>query len=338
MANFTGPKRYLGQTAEQLGRFRATAESYPGLLSTSEALGLFTKPFDRSSGHASFFFPMFQVLNMLRVLQLETGARIMEVGSGPGWVTEILVGLGYCVEAIEPSSEMIDAAKDRVSKFKDKHRFAECLVTFHQSTLEEFDCHSVAPVDAVLFYESLHHLADEAAGLKIAFNVLKPGGLVGITGEGNWQPGNAEQEALLLKEIERFGTLESPFTFEYLEFVLGEAGFTGITRYHGVNGFYPVEAENTPLKDVADLSARFCNNVTAIRPAVVDSASGSWLTIGKRIWEKFCRRLPDPDRCRPLLVDVHRLPEPPPTRHGSRSSLGSKMNFMSALHQSFKWY
>ena len=269
MANFSGHKRYLGQTAEQLEQFRATAQSYPGLLSMSEALGLFTKPFDRSCGHASFFFPMFQVLNMLRVLQLEAGARIMEVGSGPGWVTKILVGLGYRVEAVEPSSEMIAAAKDRLSKFKDKHRFAECPVTYHQSTLEEFDCQSVAPVDAVLFYELLHHLADEAVGLTNVFKVLKPGGLVGITGEGNWQPGNGEQEGLLIKEMERFGTLESPFTFEYLEFALREAGFTDIVRYHGVNGFYPVEAENTPLRDVADLSARFCNNVTAKRPPMV---------------------------------------------------------------------
>ena len=178
---------------------------------------------------------------------------------------------------------MIDAAKDRLSKFKDKHRFAECPVTYHQSTLEQFDCQSVAPVDAVLFYKSLHHLADEAVGLTNAFNVLKPGGLVGITGEGNWQPGNAEQEGLLIKEMERFGTLESPFTFEYLEFALRETGFTDIVRYHGVNGFYPVEAENAPLREVADLSARFCNNVTAKRPAMVSGFTESRLTIGERI-------------------------------------------------------
>jgi len=270
MSDFSGPKRYLGQTSEKLEQFRATAQSYPHLLGPSEALGLFTKPFDRSRGHASYFFPMFQILNMLRVLNLNSGARIMEVGAGPGWVTEILVGLGYSVEAVEPSFEMIDASKDRIRKFKEKHRFNECPVSYHHSTLEELDCEAVAPVEAVLFYEALHHLADEAVGLKKAYDVLKPGGLLGITGEGNWQPGNAAQERLLVEEIERFGTLESPFTFDYLEFCLRQAGFSGITRYHGVNGFYPIEAEDAPIKEVADLSARFCNNITAQRPAIAD--------------------------------------------------------------------
>ena len=83
--------------------------------------------------------------------------------------------------------------------------------------------------------------------------------------------------------MERFGTLESPFTFEYLEFALRETGFTDIVRYHGVNGFYPVEAENAPLREVADLSARFCNNVTAKRPAMVSGFTESRLTIGERI-------------------------------------------------------
>jgi SAM-dependent methyltransferase len=213
---------------------------------------------------------MFQILNMLRVLNLDVGARIMEVGSGSGWVTEILVGLGYSVEAVEPSSQMIDASRDRIGKFKEKHRFNECPVSYHQSTLEELDCETVASVDAVLFYEALHHVADEAVGLKKVHDVLKPGGVVGITGEGNWQPGNVVQEGLLAEEMERFGTLESPFTFEYLEFSLRKAGFRGITRYHGVNGFYPIEAEDAPIKEVADLSARFSNNITAKRPAIAD--------------------------------------------------------------------
>ena len=35
--------------------------------------------------------------------------RVLEVGSGPGWVTEMLMGLGFEVDAVEPSASMIRA-------------------------------------------------------------------------------------------------------------------------------------------------------------------------------------------------------------------------------------
>ena len=266
MTEYDKPTRYLGQTSAHLEKYKRTAELYTWLLTNQESSGLFTKPFDRSKGHRSFFFPMFQVLNMLRVLNLESGARILEVGSGSGWVTEILVGLGYAVEAIDPNVDMISASKERIGKFQEKHKFFECTVRHHCSTIEEFDLSIIPFMDAVLFFESLHHVSDEKLCLKKCFYGLRPGGSVAIVGESNWQPGNAEQETFLNEEMARFGTLESPFTFEYLNFVLHNAGFTEVVRYHGVNGFFPVEAEETPIKSVADLSARFSNNVTAKRP------------------------------------------------------------------------
>lgn len=266
MVEFTGPTRYVGKASENFEKYKASAEGYTGLLTEQERLGLFTKPFDRSKGHSSFFFPMFQVLNMLRILNLEPWSRILEVGAGPGWVTEILVGLGYTVEAIEPSAAMIMASQERIKKFKDKHKFCHCTVRYHCSTLEEFDSSVIPFVDAVLLFESLHHVCDEDLCLKRCFYSLRAGGLIAIIGESNWQPGNAQQETLLNEEMARFGTLESPFSYEYLNFALHKAGFTEITRYHGVNGFYPVSAEDTPIKNVADISARFSNNVTARRP------------------------------------------------------------------------
>jgi ubiquinone/menaquinone biosynthesis C-methylase UbiE len=121
-------------------------------------------------------------------------------------------------------------------------------------------------VDAVLFNESLHHVADEKRGLAKAFEVLRPGGLVGIIGESNWRCGDAEQEKFLNEEIARFGTLESPFTSTYLHYILHQAGFVDITAYHGVNGFYPTQEENLRLKDVSELRANLYNNFTARRP------------------------------------------------------------------------
>ena len=239
-------------------------------LATDQAgdlLRLFTKPFDRSKGHYSFFFPMFQALNMLRLLNLEPGSRILEVGAGSGWLTELLVGLGYAVEALEPSAE-IDSGISRTGS--QISRQAQILRMYSSASL--FNSWRNLMFRYFLLWmpsyssEFLHHVSDENLCLQKSFYSLRPGGWVGIIGESNWQPGNVAQETFLNEEIARYGTLESPFTFEYLEFALHRAGFQDVIRYHGVNGFFPIAAENAPLKEVADLSANFSNNVTARRP------------------------------------------------------------------------
>jgi SAM-dependent methyltransferase len=267
--------RYLGNTADRLDHYRSSATEYPMRLSDEEALGLFTKPFDRARGHASFFYPMYQLLNMLRVLDLPPWARIVEVGAGSGWVTEVLVGLGYIVEAVEPSSRMIAVSQERIKAFREKHKFSDCIVHYHESTFEGWN-ETNMDYDAILFYESLHHLADERTAMAKAFHILKPGGVIGIIGESNWRPGDIEQERFLDQEIERFGTLESPFTFQYLLQVLTAAGFVQITRYHGVNGFFAVDMEMVPIKDVADLSASNYNNVVARKPQLPRNSDFRW--------------------------------------------------------------
>ena len=235
--NASGAGRYLGNTALLLEKYRNTAVEYPARLSEDEALGLFTKPFDRARGHASFFFPMYQLLNMLRLLNLPPWARIVEVGAGSGWVTEVLVGLGYIVDAVEPSARMIAASRERLAAFRQKYKFSDCIVHYHETTFEHWNKIDL-DFDAVLFYESLHHLADERASMKKVFNILKSGGAIGIIGESNWRPGDAEQESFLDREMERFGTLESPFTFEYLVEVLTQAGFIDITDIMALMAFF----------------------------------------------------------------------------------------------------
>ena len=54
-------------------------------------------------------------MNLLRAMGVTPGGRVVEVGSGPGWVTEILLALGYEVDAVEPSEDMIAIAKERIA-------------------------------------------------------------------------------------------------------------------------------------------------------------------------------------------------------------------------------
>jgi hypothetical protein len=77
--------------------------------------------------------------------------------------------------------------------------------------------------------------------------VLRPWGVLAVCAEPNWLPRNQEQERYLSETMERFGILESPFLFEYLNQLLQDAGFVDITRFHAANALIPVGAEDLPV-------------------------------------------------------------------------------------------
>jgi protein-L-isoaspartate O-methyltransferase len=73
---------------------------------------LYQKPFDSRPGNEQFYLQLYAVMNVLRAMDVPNGGRILEVGSGPGWVTELLMLLGYAVDGIEPCA---DLAKSRTN-------------------------------------------------------------------------------------------------------------------------------------------------------------------------------------------------------------------------------
>ncbi len=67
--------------------------------------------------------------------------------------------------------------------------------------------------------------------------------------------------------MRRFGTLENPFTPEYLDYLLREHGFVDVCRYHAVNGYFPARAGNLRLDEVTVAPAHTQNNLTARKPS-----------------------------------------------------------------------
>jgi hypothetical protein len=135
-------------------------------------------------------------------------------------------------------------------------------VHFLCETLEECSLPDKS-VDGVIFDQSLHHVVDEERGLAQCFRVLAPGGVLGVTSEGAWIPGDRNLEKACEEEMARYGTLENPYTFEYLKYLLNRHGFEEVTRYHGVNGFFPEFMGDEPLKRAAQAPAECCNHFTA---------------------------------------------------------------------------
>ncbi len=265
--SYVGPTRFRADASKDYGAFKDAAINYVANLAAGDRRGLVEKPLDWRPGHPSYFTAMLQLLSALQALGLPPGARIVEVGSGAGWTTEILASLWYRVDCVEPSPEMIRVAQRRVRDYlrlRGNEHFHR-RVTWQCATMEEARLEP-ASADAVIYFESFHHVVDEHAALARTLGVLRPGGRIVILGDSNWIPGNAEQEAAWTAEMAAYGTLESPFTGGYLSWLLAEKGFVDIQRSHLVSGLAPTERESEPVRAFALLDATWVNLVTARKP------------------------------------------------------------------------
>jgi SAM-dependent methyltransferase len=242
------------------------AREYVARLSDESRAWLYRKPFDVSTGHPAFFDEMYGIMNLLRAMAITPRGRVLEVGSGPGWVTEILLALGYDVDAVEPSADMIAIARERVDDARRHYHLGDSpRAEFHAEPLETCplpgDC-----FDAVVFHAALHHVVDEEKGLGQCFRLLRPGGVLGVS-EGAWVPGDRYWEEKLDAEMRQFGTLENPFTAEYLDFLLRRLGFVDVRRFYAINGLFPAEMGDCTIAKAASYRPWDGNHLTARKPA-----------------------------------------------------------------------
>lgn len=260
-------RRYLSDRLGTAEDYLSAARSYVSNKNEEEYAWLHSKPYERNPGNKAFYTEIYQVVNLLQAMDIPYRGKILEVGSGPGWVTEILVALGFEVHGLEPSEEMIDVAKTRLKRaidhwqIKNPPHFEFFCQTLEDCTLADDD------YDAILFHAALHHIIDEKAGIGQCYRLLKPGGILGIS-ESAWEPGNRSMEAELDEEMARFGTLENPYTCEYLDYLLTNSGFEDIQRYHSINGLIPEKFGSRTIESMSNAPAWSSNNVTAIKGGV----------------------------------------------------------------------
>ena len=259
-------RRFVSDSAERMAFYIQAAQDYVARLSPDDQAWLYRKPYDCSTGHPAFFDEMYALMNLLRVMGITPRGHILEVGSGPGWVTEILVALGYSVDALEPSETMIAVAGERLEAARNHfHLQGAPQVRFYAEPIETCGC-PTDQYDAVLFHAALHHVVDEVQGLKQCFRVLRPGGVLGVS-EGAWVPGDKYWEEKNNEAMRLYGALENPFTAEYLDYVLKQTGFVDIRRYYMVNGLFPANMGDRLVSEVASYSPVNGNNLVARKPS-----------------------------------------------------------------------
>lgn len=125
---------------------------------------------------------------------LQAGSRVIEAGSGTGKLTELLAGRGLVVDAVEPGTNMIAAARRRVGE--------SAAVTFHVGRFEDVDL----PAGAYrgFFSATAFHWIDPQVGWAKAASLLEPGGLLALlVYTGVHDEANAEFEDDLFRVLER---------------------------------------------------------------------------------------------------------------------------------------
>jgi SAM-dependent methyltransferase len=217
-------------------------------------------------------------------LGLGIRAQVLDVGCGPGWLSEFLARCGYWVTGVDVSEDMVAVARERVASIPEPiGEGVEALAEFHAMPVLELPWRG--RFDAAILYDAMHHFDDEVETLRVIRRTLVPGGRIFIHEGVRPEPGS-EGERILVAEMEEYGTLESPFDPEYLAAVLGRAGFEGAARFAAVDQLLDVSAGERELQRVkALLTNPPMNTVIASNPAPADGhpfaarieTDGRWL-------------------------------------------------------------
>ncbi|MGB9181042.1 MAG: methyltransferase domain-containing protein [Pyrinomonadaceae bacterium] len=225
------------------------AIEYPRRLDESNRYHLFTKPFYNLANKISrwqgegldedTYRHFCDFANLAMTFALPAGATILDVGCGSGWLSEYFARLGYDVTGIDISPDLIEMARERLSRVP--------YGVDHQTPLKyRFITHDVEGLplaetfDAVICYDSLHHFEDERAVVRNLAAMLRYGGLLFVM-EGERPPAGSQTEEELRDVMLTFETLESPFTRDYLRALLREQGFAVTGDYVSVNGLFERE-------------------------------------------------------------------------------------------------
>ncbi len=254
--------------------YKRAALEYPQKLDAERNYYLRTKPFynlankpDKHLGDgmdAETHRHFSDFANMASALALPAGARVLDVGCGSGWLSEYFARLGYDVTGIDISDELIAMARERVARVPyDVDHETQLRCRFLAADIESKPLPE--KFDAVICYDSLHHFEDERAVFRHLSGMLDIGGLLFIL-EGHKPSAGSATEAELQGVMREYGTLESPFSSEYLRELILENGLVVTGDYVSVNGLFEremLEGNSLPLRSIAtDYHYLTCVKVT----------------------------------------------------------------------------
>jgi SAM-dependent methyltransferase len=193
------------------------------------------------------YHELFAFLNVMRAADPPRGARILDAGCGPGWTSHYLGKMGYTVLGFDLSEEMLGLARERVDAEPfPPHPRPRLGVQFVRHDIEALPLGEKAgePFDLALVDSVLHHFLDPVAALRHLAESLRPAALLAII-EG-LLPEGAPVDPTNRAIMERYHTIERPYTTSQMADILRLAGFPHHVFLYGVNGLAVAPDEPLP--------------------------------------------------------------------------------------------
>ena len=183
------------------------------------------------------YHELFAFLNVMRAADPAPSARILDVGCGPGWTSHFLGKMGFSVLGFDISEEMLALARERVEAEPfPPHPRPRLDVRFVRHDIEAAPLGEKAgeAYDLALADSVLHHFEDPLAALRHLGQSLRPGALLAIIEA--FHPEGAPIDPANLAIMERYHTIERPYTQSQMADLLRLAGFEHHAFLHGMNG------------------------------------------------------------------------------------------------------
>jgi SAM-dependent methyltransferase len=192
-------------------------------------------------------------------------ARLLDLGCGSGWTSELFARSGYEVLGVDVAPEMIRIARRRTTE--------SLALSFEVRDYE-------APIalgafDAVVLYDALHHAQNEGSVIASAFRSLRDGGIyISI------EPGvghSATKETLDI--VAKLGTTEKDMPFERQAPLLLAAGFSSVRQFLRLSQLVleSVTSESGRSMQRAHFDALFNETTKGLTSVVVASKGGTRL-------------------------------------------------------------
>ncbi len=264
------------------------------------------KPFLGGPDYEPFWVDVFHFLDVVRTARLAPGDLVIDVGCGPGWTIQWLAKLGHEVVGLDISAELLDIAERRMQT----DPYPPYIGVPFRYDLRVHDIEAAPlglgrPARLALFESTLHHFFNPVAALRNTVADLADDGVVAVI-EAAAPPEGSEWDRQNVEIMDRYQTIERPYTRSQLIEMLDLAGLSHVSFLRPVNGLFPQHVDGvSPLVwelTRADNINIFLASPTAaglerlgLEPRTIEQVRSGWTTLDGAL---FVEHRPDQSRFR----------------------------------------